>query len=84
MLDEPFADVADVAREKAAALVRLCGCAPFSIVITAPGVMPMVEHAGIDPLWFGIFVVLVVEMAQITPPVGVNLYVLQNLSGRDI
>ena len=54
------------------------------IVITAPVVMPMIEHAGIDPLWFGIYIVLVVEMAQITPPVGFNLYVLQSLSGRDI
>ncbi len=54
------------------------------IVITAPVVMPMIVHAGIDPLWFGIYIVLVVEMAQITPPVGFNLYVLQSLSGRDI
>ena len=54
------------------------------IVITAPVVMPMVVQAGIDPLWFGIYIVLVVEMAQITPPIGFNLYVLQSLSGRDI
>lgn len=54
------------------------------IVVTAPVVMPMIQHVGIDALWFGIYIVLVVEMAQITPPVGFNLYVLQNLSGRDI
>ena len=43
-----------------------------------------VLKAGIDPLWFGIFVVLVVEMAQITPPVGFNLFVLQGMTGREI
>jgi len=54
------------------------------IVLTAPVVMPMVQGHGIDLIWFGIYVVLVVEMAQITPPVGFNLYVLESLSGRDI
>ncbi len=54
------------------------------IVLTAPVVLPMVTSQHIDPLWFGIYIVLVVEMAQITPPVGFNLYVLQNLTGRDI
>ena len=54
------------------------------IVLTAPVVLPMVTAQRIDPLWFGIYIVLVVEMAQITPPVGFNLYVLQNLTGRDI
>lgn len=54
------------------------------IVLTAPVVLPMVQTQGIDPLWFGIYIVLVVEMAQITPPVGFNLFVLQNLTGRDI
>jgi tripartite ATP-independent transporter DctM subunit len=54
------------------------------IVLTAPVVLPMVQAQHIDPLWFGIYIVLVVEMAQITPPVGFNLYVLQNLTGRDI
>jgi TRAP-type C4-dicarboxylate transport system permease large subunit len=47
-------------------------------------IMPIVTAAGIDPLWFGIFIVLVVEMAQITPPVGFNLFVLQGMTGRDI
>jgi TRAP-type C4-dicarboxylate transport system permease large subunit len=46
--------------------------------------MPTVQKAGIDPLWFGIFIVLVVEMAQITPPVGFNLFVLQGMTGRDL
>ncbi|MDP2375330.1 TRAP transporter large permease [Reyranella sp.] len=54
------------------------------IVLTAPVVLPMVAAQHIDPLWFGIYIVLVVEMAQITPPVGFNLFVLQNLTGRDI
>ncbi len=44
----------------------------------------MVELAGIDLLWFGIYLVLVVEMSQITPPVGFNLFVLQALTGKNI
>jgi tripartite ATP-independent transporter DctM subunit len=54
------------------------------VVLTTSVIMPMVEQAGIDPLWFGIFIVLVVEMAQITPPVGFNLFVIQGLTGMDI
>jgi C4-dicarboxylate transporter DctM subunit len=54
------------------------------IVLTTAVIMPMVETVGIDLIWFGIFVVLVVEMAQITPPVGFNLFVLQGLTGRNI
>ncbi|GJL82343.1 MAG: hypothetical protein DHS20C01_19770 [marine bacterium B5-7] len=54
------------------------------VVLTTSVIMPMVEHAGIDPLWFGIFIVIVVEMSQITPPVGFNLFVLQSLTGRNI
>lgn len=54
------------------------------VVLTAAVVMPAVKAAGIDLVWFGIFVVLVVEMAQITPPVGFNLFVLQGLTGRSI
>jgi C4-dicarboxylate transporter, DctM subunit len=54
------------------------------IVLTAPVVLPMIAAQHIDPLWFGVYIVLVVEMAQITPPVGFNLFVLQNLTGRDI
>jgi len=47
-------------------------------------ILPTVQKAGIDLLWFGIFIVLVVEMAQITPPVGFNLFVLQGMTGREI
>ncbi|HAU19577.1 MAG TPA: C4-dicarboxylate ABC transporter permease, partial [Marinobacter adhaerens] len=54
------------------------------VVLTVAVVMPMVQQAGIDLLWFGIFIVLVVEMAQITPPVGFNLFVIQALTGKDI
>jgi TRAP-type C4-dicarboxylate transport system permease large subunit len=46
--------------------------------------LPTIEKAGIDPVWFGIFVVLVVEMAQVTPPVGFNLFVLQGMTGKEI
>ena len=54
------------------------------VVLTTSVVMPMVQAAGIDPLWFGIYIVIVVEMSQITPPVGFNLFVLQALTGRSI
>lgn len=54
------------------------------VVLTMGVILPTVEKAGIDLLWFGIFVVLVVEMAQITPPVGFNLFVLQGMTGRQI
>ena len=57
----------------------------ISIVVLTMGViLPTIQKAGIDPLWFGIFVVLVVEMAQITPPVGFNLFVLQGMTRREI
>ncbi len=54
------------------------------VVLTTSVILPMVQAAGIDLLWFGIYVVLVVEMSQITPPVGFNLFVLQGLTGRDM
>ncbi len=54
------------------------------VVLTTSVILPMVEHAGIDLLWFGIYLVLVVEMSQITPPVGFNLFVIQGLTGRNI
>jgi tripartite ATP-independent transporter DctM subunit len=54
------------------------------IVLTMTIVLPMVQAAGIDLIWFGIFIVILVEIAQITPPVGFNLFVLQTMSGRDI
>ncbi len=52
------------------------------VVLTMGVILPTVEAAGIDLLWFGIFIVLVVEMAQITPPVGFNLFVLQGMTGK--
>jgi tripartite ATP-independent transporter DctM subunit len=54
------------------------------IVLTTSVVLPMVTQAGIDAIWFGIFLVLVVEMSQITPPVGFNLFVIQSLTGKNI
>lgn len=53
------------------------------IVLTAAVVLPMVQKAGFDLVWFGIFVVLLVEIAEVTPPVGFNLFVLQNMTGKD-
>jgi C4-dicarboxylate transporter, DctM subunit len=54
------------------------------VVLTIGVLMPTIQKAGIDPIWFGIFIVLVVEMAQITPPVGFNLFVLQGMTGREL
>ena len=54
------------------------------VVLTMGVILPTVETAGIDLLWFGIFIVLVVEMAQITPPVGFNLFVLQGMTRKQI
>ncbi|MCW5683932.1 MAG: TRAP transporter large permease subunit [Pseudolabrys sp.] len=53
------------------------------IVLTTTIVIPMIKQAGFDLVWFGIFVVLVVEMAEVSPPVGFNLFVLQTMSGKD-
>ncbi|KPQ07141.1 MAG: TRAP-type C4-dicarboxylate transport system, large permease component [Rhodobacteraceae bacterium HLUCCA12] len=54
------------------------------VVLTTSVILPMILAAGIDPIWFGIFLVLVVEISQITPPVGFNLFVLQAITGRGI
>ncbi|TAG74469.1 MAG: TRAP transporter large permease subunit [Burkholderiales bacterium] len=54
------------------------------VVLTMAVLLPTVEKAGFDLIWFGIFIVLVVEMAQITPPVGFNLFVIQGLTKHDI
>jgi C4-dicarboxylate transporter DctM subunit len=54
------------------------------VVLTMGVIMPTVVGAGIDPVWFGIFIVIVVEAAQITPPVGFNLFVMQGMTRRDI
>ena len=53
------------------------------IVLTTSIVLPMVEAAGFNLIWFGIFIVLLVEIAELTPPLGFNLFVLQTMSGRD-
>ena len=53
------------------------------IVLTTSVVLPMIEKAGFDLVWFGIFIVLLVEIAEVTPPVGFNLFVLQNMTGKD-
>ena len=53
------------------------------IVLTTSIVIPMIEKAGIDLVWFGIFIVLLVEIAEVTPPLGFNMFVLQTMSGRD-
>jgi C4-dicarboxylate transporter, DctM subunit len=54
------------------------------VVLTMGVILPTILKAGIDPLWFGIFIVLVVEMAQITPPVGFNLFVMQGMTKKEI
>jgi C4-dicarboxylate transporter, DctM subunit len=54
------------------------------VVLTTSVILPLVQTTGIDLIWFGIYIVLVVEMSQITPPVGFNLFVLQNLTGHSI
>lgn len=53
------------------------------IVLTAVIVLPMIQKAGFDLVWFGVYLIILVEMAQITPPVGFNLFVLQNMAGKD-
>jgi TRAP-type C4-dicarboxylate transport system permease large subunit len=52
-------------------------------VLTSAVVLPMIQKAGFDLVWFGIFIVLLVEIAEVTPPVGFNLFVLQNMTGKD-
>lgn len=54
------------------------------ILLTTATILPMIDAAGIDKIWFGIYLILIVEMAQITPPVGFNLFVLQALTGKDL
>ena len=53
------------------------------IVLTTSVVIPMIQKAGFDLVWFGIFIVIMVEIAEVTPPVGFNLFVLQTMSGKD-
>jgi len=54
------------------------------IVITLPITLPLVVAAGYDPIWFGVFLVIVAELAVLTPPVGFNLFVVQSLTGYDL
>ncbi len=54
------------------------------VVLTTAVLLPAVQAVGVDPIWFGVYLVLVVEMGQLTPPVGLNLFVLQGMTGRDI
>jgi C4-dicarboxylate transporter, DctM subunit len=54
------------------------------IVMSLPITFPLAQQAGFDPIWFGIYLVIMVEMAQITPPVGFNLFVIQGLTGTPI
>ncbi|OBS31129.1 C4-dicarboxylate ABC transporter permease [Tepidimonas fonticaldi] len=66
-------------------IVLGCFLDGISIVVLTMGVLlPTVQAAGLDLIWFGIFVVVMVEMAQITPPVGFNLFVLQGMTGRQV
>ena len=63
-------------------LVLGCFIETLSMMVgTIPIVFPIILHAGIDPVWFGIFLVLMMELALITPPVGMNLYVVQGIRG---
>ena len=52
--------------------------------MTLPVALPMVTAAGFDPIWFGIYLILMVEVSQITPPVGFNLFVIQGLTNEPI
>ncbi len=54
------------------------------VVMSLPITFPLATQAGFDPIWFGIYLVIMVEMGQVTPPVGFNLFVLQGLTGQPI
>lgn len=54
------------------------------VVLTTAVIFPMIENAGIDRTWFGIYIAIVVAMSQITPPVGFNLFAILGLTGRNI
>ena len=69
------------------AIYSIMGCFidGFSmIVLTTSVVLPIVQSAGFDKIWFGIFMVIIIEIAQITPPLGFNLFVLQGMTGQEI
>ncbi|MGQ4876983.1 TRAP transporter large permease [Billgrantia sp. LNSP4103-1] len=66
-------------------LVMGCFLDGISLILLVTAIiMPLVDAAGFDLIWFGIYLVIVVEMSQITPPVGFNLFVIQGLTGKDI
>ena len=68
-------------------LYTILGCFIDSmsmIVLTIPVVLPLITNAGFDPVWFGVFMVVMAEIAQVTPPVGFNLFVLQGMTKMDI
>jgi len=66
-------------------LILGCFLEGFSMIVTTlPVVAPLVAAAGFDKVWFGVFLVIVVELAQITPPVGFNLFVIQGITGDGI
>ena len=70
-----------------ALLILVLGCfleGISIIVLTSSVILPMVQLAGIDLLWFGIFLTILIEAAQITPPVGFNLFVLQGMTKKEI
>jgi TRAP-type C4-dicarboxylate transport system permease large subunit len=54
------------------------------VVMTLPIVLPIITQAGFEPLWFGIFLVFMVELSQVTPPVGFSLFVIQSISNEKI
>jgi TRAP-type C4-dicarboxylate transport system permease large subunit len=55
-----------------------------AILMTLPVTLPLAVAAGFDPIWFGVFLIITIEMAQITPPVGFNLFVIQGLTREGI
>ena len=64
-------------------LVLGCFIETLSMMVgTIPIVFPLIVHLGIDPVWFGIFLVLMMEISLITPPVGMNIYVVQGVRGH--
>jgi len=54
------------------------------IVMSLPIALPLIKAAGFDPIWFGIYLVVMIEVAQITPPVGFNLFVINGLTGDSL
>ena len=66
-------------------LILGCMLEGFSmIVMTLPLALPLIKNAGFDPLWFGIYLVIMIQLAQLTPPVGFNLFVISGLTGKDV